>query len=85
MYLYQIFLSINSLADSLNILDPDELDLCAIVWTVANYVVANLEDQLPREGAYPTKPPSAATSVLPSFFVFGITASVGVYYNNHVY
>ena len=51
-------------ADALNMIDPDELDLCSIVWTVASYVVANLEDQLPREGDYPTKePPTGGSAV----------------------
>ena len=30
--------------------DPDVLDLCTIVWAVTTYVIANLEEKLPRSG-----------------------------------
>ena len=33
--------------------DSDALDRCSALFTVAAYVVANLEDMLPREGDYP--------------------------------
>ena len=42
--------------------DPDELDRCSSLFTVAAYVVANLDEKLPREGAYPSDglPPNSA-------------------------
>ena len=33
--------------------DPDELDRCSALFTVAAYVVANLDEKLPRTGEYP--------------------------------
>ncbi|KAK2150434.1 hypothetical protein LSH36_405g02065 [Paralvinella palmiformis] len=38
----------HSNGDSIIMQNPDDLDLCVIVWTVVAYVVANLEDKLPR-------------------------------------
>ena len=35
-------------ADSITHLNADDLDLCAIVWTVVTYVVADLDEMLPR-------------------------------------
>ena len=43
-------------ADTIDVLDAHELDLASIVWTVANYVVADLKDLLPRTGEYKVKP-----------------------------
>lgn len=39
----------HSNGDSVTMQDPDDLDLCVIVWTVVAYVVANLENKLPRQ------------------------------------
>lgn len=38
----------HSYGDSMTMEDPDDLDLCCAVWTAVTYVVANLEDKLPR-------------------------------------
>ena len=35
--------------DTMTVEDPDNLDLCAAVWAVVAYSVANLDDMLPRE------------------------------------
>ncbi|EDO40745.1 predicted protein [Nematostella vectensis] len=34
--------------DTMTVQDPDEMDLCAIVWAVVAFTVANLEEMLPR-------------------------------------
>ena len=44
-------------ADRMSIEDPDELDRCACVFAVSAYVVANMEQRLPREGDYPFTEP----------------------------
>ena len=49
--------------DSMTMEDPDNLDLCTIVWAAVTYVVANLEDKLPRAGDYPQPDPSSASYV----------------------
>ena len=73
-------------ADTLNIVDPDELDLCSIVWTVANYVVANLDDQLPRDGDYPTKePPIGAAGFVAPQFACVIMISLGILFNRFAF
>ena len=46
IYIY-IYIYIPS-GDSMSMEDPDDLDLCCAVWTAVTYVVANLEDKLPR-------------------------------------
>lgn len=38
----------------MNILDPDVLDLCSVTWTSVAYVVADLEEPLPKSGDYPS-------------------------------
>ena len=35
--------------DTMTVEDPDTLDLCAAVWAVVAYCVADLDDMLPRE------------------------------------
>ena len=35
--------------DTMTVEDPDNLDLCAAVWAVVAYCVADLDDMLPRE------------------------------------
>ena len=47
-------------ADAITMLDPNDMDLCSIVWASSAYVVANLDSQLPREGEYPSKEVSGA-------------------------
>jgi len=32
----------------MTVLNADDLDLCTLVWVTASYVVANLDDLLPR-------------------------------------
>ena len=39
--------------DTMTLIDRDTMDMNSVLWTVVTYVVANLEDQLPREGDYP--------------------------------
>lgn len=34
--------------DTMTVQDPDEMDLCAAVWAVVSYVVADMEEMLPR-------------------------------------
>ncbi|CAG7821302.1 unnamed protein product [Allacma fusca] len=34
--------------DVLTVLDTDELDRCLAVWAASSYVLANLQDRLPR-------------------------------------
>lgn len=50
-------------ADTMTVLDAGDLDLCTIVWATASYVVASLDETLPRTGEYPptTPPPATAT------------------------
>jgi len=38
----------------MTVLDADDLDLCTLVWVTASYVVANLDDLLPRHNDYYT-------------------------------
>ena len=38
----------HSNGDTMTVEDPDTLDLCAAVWTVVAYIVADLDDMLPR-------------------------------------
>lgn len=35
--------------DMMSVQDPDIMDQCAMVWTIAAYVVANLNDRLPHQ------------------------------------
>ena len=42
-------------ADTMDVMDPHEMDLASIVWTVATYLVADFNDLLPRSGEYPVK------------------------------
>ena len=50
--------------DTLSAVDPDHLDLCSVVFTTVAYVVADLDDMLPRDGDYvpplETPPPLGA-------------------------
>jgi hypothetical protein len=39
-------------ADSITMENPDDLDLCVILWTVSAYVIADLVDKLPRTEIY---------------------------------
>ena len=38
----------HSHADRMNVQDPDEMDLCTFVWAVYAFVLADMEDKLPR-------------------------------------
>ncbi|PFX28063.1 carboxypeptidase Q-like [Stylophora pistillata] len=38
----------HSNGDTMTVQDPDDMDLCAAVWTVVAYTVANLDEMLPR-------------------------------------
>lgn len=38
----------HSHGDTMSVLDPDDVDLCAITWAVTAYAVASLDDMLPR-------------------------------------
>ena len=64
-------------ADSMTMMDPDVLDLCSITWASAAYVVANLEEPLPRQGAYPTGDPATGDTgslVTPNVGLFCLVA-----------
>jgi len=34
------------------VLDADDLDMCTLVWATVSYVVANLDDLLPRHNDF---------------------------------
>jgi len=38
----------HSHGDTMTVLDPDDVDLCAVTWAVTAYAVACLDDLLPR-------------------------------------
>ncbi|XP_065187047.1 carboxypeptidase Q-like [Sycon ciliatum] len=38
----------HSNGDTMTVLDPDEMDVCAALWAVASYCIANLDSMLPR-------------------------------------
>ena len=38
----------HSNGDTMTVQDPDEMDLCAIVWAVTSFVVADMDKMLPR-------------------------------------
>ena len=50
--------------DTLSAVDPDYLDLCSVLFTTVAYVVADLDEMLPRGGEYvpplTTSPPLGA-------------------------
>lgn len=58
MSLYVFYMSVLSLvhnhyficfsADTMTVQDPIEMNVCAALWTVVAYTVADLEDMLPR-------------------------------------
>lgn len=56
--------NINVVGDTMTLEDPVELDMNSVLWAVTTYVVANLEDMLPREGDYPTGPPPVPGSTV---------------------
>jgi carboxypeptidase Q len=39
-------------ADTMTVQDADDLDMCTVVWATVAYVVASLDDLLPRTGDY---------------------------------
>ena len=38
----------HSNGDTMTVLDPDEMDQCAALWTIISYCIANLDEMLPR-------------------------------------
>ena len=38
----------HSNGDTMTVLDPDEMDQCAALWTIVSYCIANLDEMLPR-------------------------------------
>ena len=66
--------------DTMTVEDSDELDRCSALFTVAAYVVANLEDMLPRDGDYPDDgvypPPSGATAIFSMYHSMVFLAAV---------
>ncbi|NWT65887.1 CBPQ Carboxypeptidase, partial [Prunella himalayana] len=38
----------HSQGDTMTVQDPNQMNLCAAVWTVVSYVIADMEDMLPR-------------------------------------
>ena len=38
----------HSNGDTMTVLDPEQLDQCAALWTIASYCIANLDEMLPR-------------------------------------
>ena len=53
--------TLDSAGDTMTVIDPDELDRCAILWTTVAYAIADLDELLPRQGSYPLS--STASSV----------------------
>jgi len=45
----------------MTVLNADDLDLCTLVWVTASYVVANLDDPLPRHDDFVNEAASAHT------------------------
>ena len=57
--------------------DPAEMDRCAAVFTVAAYVVANLEERLPLSGDYPQLAPEPdAALALQAWPVYSLALAV---------
>lgn len=38
----------HSQGDTMTVQDPNQMNLCAAVWTVVSYVIADMEEMLPR-------------------------------------
>ena len=54
-----------------------DMDRCAATFAVTAYVIANMEERLPRSGDYPVEP-SVATSVSSSHLAMAFTLSIVV-------
>ena len=64
--------------------DPATLDRCTAVWAVVTYVIADMQEMLPREGAYPSSEPTepstgTATVTLSSIITWAISLILIVY------
>lgn len=67
--------------DTMTVQDPVEMNVCAALWTVVAYTVADLEDMLPRGWS-----PANYREYFPSYFttwivIFGVKRKFSV----HVY
>lgn len=47
-YFYRYFWYHHSVADTMDVLDPDDLDKATAVWAVVSYIIADLTDDFPR-------------------------------------
>ena len=62
--------------DDLTVYNPDVMDSCAVVWTVVSYVVADLQEMLPREGEYPEQPETSAAYSTQVYMLMYITVTM---------
>ncbi|TRZ17217.1 hypothetical protein HGM15179_009890 [Zosterops borbonicus] len=58
----------HSQGDTMTVQDPKQMNLCAAVWTVVSYVIADMEDMLPRAVSKQAGTVMAVSRVLDNIF-----------------